>query len=82
MLVAFGELTLPARQGPLSRGADSAVARDLATAFYATIIDRVVPVSSSAAAEAVKITENVFRAVNISSKNCRKAAGSETLKRA
>ncbi|HLY79330.1 MAG TPA: nucleotide sugar dehydrogenase, partial [Caulobacteraceae bacterium] len=34
-------------------------------AFYAAVVDRVVPVSSLDAAEAVKITENVFRAVNI-----------------
>ena len=37
----------------------------LAREFYATFVDRVVPVSSTATAEAVKITENVFRAVNI-----------------
>ena len=33
--------------------------------FYASVVDRVVPVSSTSVAEAVKITENVFRAVNI-----------------
>jgi UDP-N-acetyl-D-glucosamine dehydrogenase len=33
--------------------------------FYGTVVDRVVPVSNTATAEAVKITENVFRAVNI-----------------
>ena len=37
----------------------------LAAAFYAAIVDRVVAVSSTETAEAVKITENVFRAVNI-----------------
>src|SRR5262245_18240590 len=46
-------------------GADCSVASDLASAFYATIVDRVVTVSSTETAEAVKITENVFRAVNI-----------------
>ena len=46
-------------------GGDGAVARDLACAFYAAIVDRVVAVSSTETAEAVKITENVFRAVNI-----------------
>jgi UDP-N-acetyl-D-glucosamine dehydrogenase len=46
-------------------GGDSTTARDLACAFYATIVDRVVAVSSTETAEAVKITENVFRAVNI-----------------
>jgi UDP-N-acetyl-D-glucosamine dehydrogenase len=46
-------------------GGDGAVARELACAFYAAIVDRVVAVSSTETAEAVKITENVFRAVNI-----------------
>ncbi|MEY4580897.1 MAG: hypothetical protein RL701_5600 [Pseudomonadota bacterium] len=40
-------------------------AGDIAEALYAQIISRVVRVSSAAAAEATKITENVFRAVNI-----------------
>ena len=34
-------------------------------AFYGAVVDRVVPVSTLDTAEAVKITENVFRAVNI-----------------
>jgi UDP-N-acetyl-D-glucosamine dehydrogenase len=34
-------------------------------AFYAAVVERVVPVSTLDTAEAVKITENVFRAVNI-----------------
>jgi UDP-N-acetyl-D-glucosamine dehydrogenase len=46
-------------------GGDGSIARDLARAFYAAIVDRVVTVSSTETAEAVKITENVFRAVNI-----------------
>ena len=46
-------------------GGDGAAARDLASAFYGAIVDRVVSVSSTETAEAVKITENVFRAVNI-----------------
>jgi UDP-N-acetyl-D-glucosamine dehydrogenase len=40
-------------------------AGDVAEALYATAIAKVVRVSSAAAAEAAKITENVFRAVNI-----------------
>lgn len=36
-----------------------------AAAFYGAVVERVVPVSSTATAEAVKLTENVFRAVNI-----------------
>jgi UDP-N-acetyl-D-glucosamine dehydrogenase len=37
----------------------------VATAWYATAIDQVVPVSSMRAAEMVKLLENTFRAVNI-----------------
>jgi UDP-N-acetyl-D-glucosamine dehydrogenase len=40
-------------------------AGDVAEALYAQIIGKVVRVSSAAVAEASKITENVFRAVNI-----------------
>ena len=46
-------------------GGDGVAARDLASAFYGAIVERVVSVSSTETAEAVKITENVFRAVNI-----------------
>ncbi len=46
-------------------GGDGRAALDLASAFYAGVVARVVPVSSAATAEAVKLTENVFRAVNI-----------------
>ncbi len=44
---------------------DGAAASELATAFYGAVVDHVVPVSSTRTAEAVKITENIFRAVNI-----------------
>lgn len=37
----------------------------LAEQFYALAVDNVVPVESARAAEAVKLTENIFRAVNI-----------------
>ncbi|MCA6326781.1 nucleotide sugar dehydrogenase [Phenylobacterium sp.] len=46
-------------------GADDPASRDLAVAFYEAMITRVVPVSSAAAAEAAKLTENIFRSVNI-----------------
>jgi UDP-N-acetyl-D-glucosamine dehydrogenase len=46
-------------------GADDAQSRTLAIALYEKIAPKTVPVSSMATAEAVKITENVFRAVNI-----------------
>jgi UDP-N-acetyl-D-glucosamine dehydrogenase len=38
---------------------------DVASAFYATSIDIIVPVSSPEAAELVKLLENTFRSVNI-----------------
>jgi UDP-N-acetyl-D-glucosamine dehydrogenase len=44
---------------------DGPAAARLAEAFYGTVVDRVIGVSSLDVAEAVKITENVFRAVNI-----------------
>jgi len=39
--------------------------REVAAALYGTIIERIVPVSSTQAAEMVKLLENTFRAVNI-----------------
>lgn len=45
-------------------GVDEASGK-LAVALYSAVLEKVVPVSSAATAEAVKITENVFRAVNI-----------------
>ena len=44
-------------------------AGDLVAAFYERVVDQVVRVSSTRTAEAVKITENVFRAVNIAMVN-------------
>ncbi len=46
-------------------GADDGASRLLADAFYSALVERIVPVSSSATAEAVKLTENIFRCVNI-----------------
>lgn len=46
-------------------GADDDASRALVTAFYERIITQVVPVSSTMTAEAVKLTENIFRSVNI-----------------
>jgi UDP-N-acetyl-D-glucosamine dehydrogenase len=46
-------------------GGDGEAAWRLAAAFYDQIVARTVPVSSPEAAEAVKLTENIFRAVNI-----------------
>jgi UDP-N-acetyl-D-glucosamine dehydrogenase len=44
---------------------DGADAQRLINSFFRSVVRTTVPVSSPAAAEAVKITENVFRAVNI-----------------
>ena len=46
-------------------GGDGAEALALADALYGAFVVRTVPVSSTGAAEAVKLTENIFRAVNI-----------------
>jgi UDP-N-acetyl-D-glucosamine dehydrogenase len=51
----------PERDGP--------EALRLACAFYDAVAPRTVPVSSLEAAEAVKLTENIFRAVNIALAN-------------
>jgi UDP-N-acetyl-D-glucosamine dehydrogenase len=44
---------------------DGPEASSLMAAFYGAVVRTVVPVSSNATAEAVKLTENIFRAVNI-----------------
>ncbi|PZP86121.1 MAG: nucleotide sugar dehydrogenase [Azospirillum brasilense] len=46
-------------------GADDNKSRALAMALYGNVVTKAVPVSSSATAEAVKLTENIFRSVNI-----------------
>lgn len=46
-------------------GGDGPDALRLACALYGEFVVRVVPVSSTETAEAVKLTENIFRAVNI-----------------
>ncbi len=55
-------------------GADAPESRDAAMHLYQTIVSRVVPVSSSRAAEATKMLENTFRAVNIALVNELKVA--------
>ncbi|KQS72358.1 UDP-N-acetyl-D-glucosamine dehydrogenase [Rhizobium sp. Leaf371] len=44
---------------------DGDAAAEVMEAFYSAVVERVVPVSTTATAEAVKLTENIFRAVNI-----------------
>lgn len=46
-------------------GADDEKSRALAMALYSNVVTKAVPVSTSATAEAVKLTENIFRSVNI-----------------
>lgn len=53
------------RSIPKVVGADDPLSKDLAVAFYGRIMTTVVPLDSAAAAEATKLTENIFRAVNI-----------------
>ncbi|MEP3265694.1 MAG: nucleotide sugar dehydrogenase [Hyphomicrobiales bacterium] len=44
---------------------DGAAASEIISSFYGKVVKEVVPVSNPDTAEAVKITENIFRAVNI-----------------
>ena len=53
------------RSIPKIVGGDDERARELACALYGQVASSVVPVSSAATAEAVKLTENIFRSVNI-----------------
>lgn len=46
-------------------GGDDPAALKLASAMYGAIVNRTISVSSTKVAEAVKLTENIFRAVNI-----------------
>ncbi len=50
-------------------GADDEKSQALAIALYNNIVEQTVPVSSAATAEAVKLTENIFRSVNIALAN-------------
>ena len=53
------------RNTPKVVGGINATSRDLACALYQPVVGGVVPVSSTRAAEACKILENTYRAVNI-----------------
>lgn len=46
-------------------GADDKLSQALAEKFYRAFVPKIVSVSSTATAEAVKLTENIFRCVNI-----------------
>lgn len=56
----FGTKTIPKVVG-----ADDAQSRELSVKLYESMVSKVVAVSSAAAAEATKLTENIFRSVNI-----------------
>jgi UDP-N-acetyl-D-glucosamine dehydrogenase len=60
-----GNKTFATEDIPKVVGADDPASRALAEAFYGRLVKQVVTVSSSATAEAVKLTENIFRCVNI-----------------
>jgi UDP-N-acetyl-D-glucosamine dehydrogenase len=60
-----GNPTFSTTKIPKVVGADDPVSADLALALYRHVVPQTIAVSSAATAEAVKITENVFRAVNI-----------------
>ncbi len=60
-----GNATFHTNNIPKVVGADDPHSLDLVKTFYEAIIEKVVPVNSSATAEAVKLFENSFRTVNI-----------------
>jgi UDP-N-acetyl-D-glucosamine dehydrogenase len=61
---SFGTATIPKVVG-----GDGLEASELACALYDQIVTTIVPVSSMEVAEAVKLTENIFRSVNIAMVN-------------
>ena len=60
-----GRTDFDARSTPKIISGDGKQARSLAAAFYRQVVSKIVEVSSVEVAEATKITENVFRAINI-----------------
>ena len=60
-----GNTRFQTRTIPKVVAGDGAAASRLVQAFYAAVVETVTPVSSPDVAEAVKMTENIFRAVNI-----------------
>jgi UDP-N-acetyl-D-glucosamine dehydrogenase len=60
-----GNTTVARRDIPKVIGGLDSQASDLAGTLYSTIFNRVVPVSSPAAAEMTKLLENIYRCVNI-----------------
>lgn len=60
-----GNLNFDTRKIPKVIGADDPASKELCSLLYKQVIDVVYEVSSSCTAEAVKLTENIFRSVNI-----------------
>jgi UDP-N-acetyl-D-glucosamine dehydrogenase len=60
-----GNLEFSTSRIPKVIGADCPEAQDAAAALYDNFVPSTIKVSSAATAEAVKLTENIFRAVNI-----------------
>ena len=60
-----GNDSIDRRDIPKVVGGCGAAAVELASAVYASIFNRIVPVSSPAAAEMTKLLENIYRCVNI-----------------
>ena len=60
-----GNIDFNTSQIPKVIGGDGPRAFEAAAALYGQFVIRVVPVSNTQTAEAVKLTENIFRAVNI-----------------
>ncbi len=60
-----GNLNFSTRTIPKVVGGSTEACRDAGIALYSAVIDRVVPVSSTRAAEMTKLLENIHRAVNI-----------------
>jgi UDP-N-acetyl-D-glucosamine dehydrogenase len=60
-----GNTTYTVYNTPKVVGGMTAACTEIATAYYQTIVEQVIPVSSPTSAEMVKLLENTFRAVNI-----------------
>jgi UDP-N-acetyl-D-glucosamine dehydrogenase len=60
-----GNAKFSTRVIPKVIGGDGKEAAEIADALYSTFVPKTVPVSSPETAEAVKLTENIFRSVNI-----------------
>jgi UDP-N-acetyl-D-glucosamine dehydrogenase len=60
-----GRIDWTTRTTPRVVGGTTPVCREMAVALYGQVIDTIVPVSSTDAAEMAKLLENTFRAINI-----------------